>query len=232
MLSIGPLVPSEFLERNGPPSYNSFGCDLFEKPKEDYMKWLNTKPKSSVVYASFGSTTTLSLDQLEEMASGLLESGRPFLWVIRDIGNQVGKLSKIEELKRHGMIVSWCSQLEVLNHQAIGCFLTHCGWNSTVEALAAGVPTVAFSQWSDQATNAKMIEDVWRTGVKLKRREGGDGLMVEGKEIKRCVNMVMEDEEMRRNAEKWGELARQALNNSGSSAVNLQAFLDGIVLEL
>ncbi|MFS8008349.1 putative crocetin glucosyltransferase [Helianthus anomalus] len=222
MIPIGPLVPSEFLEGNG-PSYNSLNCDLFEKPKEDYIKWLNTKPKASVVYVSFGSTTNLSIKQAEEMASGLFESGRPFMWVIKE-GIQAMNLSKIEVLKRQGMIVSWCSQVEVLNHQAIGCFLTHCGWNSTVEALAAGVPTVAFSQWSDQATNAKMIEDVWKTGVKVKRREA-DG-MVEGEEIKRCVEMVMEDEEIRRNAKKWRELARKAFNNGGSSIINLQDFLN------
>ncbi|KAJ0463655.1 putative crocetin glucosyltransferase [Helianthus annuus] len=224
VLPVGPLVPSEFLDGNG-LSYNSIGCDLFEKPVEDYIKWLNAKQKSSVVYVSFGSLATLSIEQVEEMASGLVESGRPFLWVIRD-GDQVGKLSKIEELKKQGMIVSWCSQVEVLTHEAIGCFVMHGGWNSTVEALAAGVPTVVFSQWSDQAINAKMIEDVWKTGVKVKRREG-DG-MVERKEIKRCVEMVMEDEEMRRNAEKWRELARQALGNGGSSAVNLQAFVDDV----
>ncbi|KAI3798198.1 hypothetical protein L1987_33467 [Smallanthus sonchifolius] len=219
---IGPLVPSVFLDGRG-PSYNSLGYDLFEKPEEDYIKWLNTKPKSSVVYASFGSMATLSIDQAEELASALVESRRPFLWVIRD-GGQAVKLRNIEVLRKQGMIVGWCSQVEVLNHQAIGCFLTHCGWNSTTEALAAGVPTVGFPQWSDEATNAKMIEDVWKTGVKVKKSEG-DGI-VEGKEIKRCVEMVIEDGEMRRNAEKWKELARQALNNGGSSAVNLQVFLD------
>ncbi|MFS8008317.1 putative crocetin glucosyltransferase [Helianthus anomalus] len=222
MLPVGPLVPSEFFEGRG-PSISSFSCDLFEKPMEDYIKWLNTKPKLSVVYVSFGSMATLSIEQVEEIASGLVESARPFLWVIRDSG-QVGKLSKIEELKKQGMIVSWCSQVEVLNHQTIGCFLMHGGWNSTMEALATGVPTVVFSQWSDQATNAKMIQDVWKTGVKVKRKEE-DG-MVEGKEIKRCVEIVMEDEEVRRNAKKWRELARQAINNGGSSVINLKAFLD------
>ncbi|KAK9062508.1 hypothetical protein SSX86_019695 [Deinandra increscens subsp. villosa] len=223
MLPVGPLIPPEFLlGEKGPSNSTSLSCDFFDKPEEDYMKWLNTKPRSSVVYVSFGSLATLSVDEAEEMASGLLESGRPFFWVMR---NGV-KLKNAEVLKKQGMIVSWCSQVEVLNHQAVGCFLTHCGWNSTTEALAAGVPTVAFPQWSDQTTIAKMIEDVWKTGVKVKRREG-DGV-VEGKEIKRCVEMVMEDEEMRRNAKKWRELAREAVNNNGgSSTVNLKDFVDG-----
>nr|XP_043638259.1 UDP-glycosyltransferase 75C1-like [Erigeron canadensis] len=224
LLSVGPLIPSAFLDGKDPLD-NSFGGDLFETTEEDYIKWLNTKAKSSVVYVSFGSMSTLSNDQAEEMAIGLLESKRPFLWVIRD-ENKGSNLSKIDELRKQGMIVGWCSQVEVLSHQAIGCFVTHCGWNSTVEALAAGVPTVAFSQWSDQGTNGKMIEDVWKTGVRVKRKEG-DGV-VTGNEIKRCVEMVMENEEMRRNAEKWRDLAREAVSNDGSSIVNLQSFLDGV----
>ncbi|KAK9062509.1 hypothetical protein SSX86_019696 [Deinandra increscens subsp. villosa] len=95
-----------------------------------------------------------------------------------------------------------------------------------IDALRISVPTVAFAQWTDQTTIAKMIVDVWKTGVKVKRREG-DGV-VEGNEIKRCVKIVMEDGEIRRNAEKWRELARKALNShGGSSSVNLKAFLDG-----
>ncbi|GJR24007.1 crocetin glucosyltransferase, chloroplastic-like protein [Tanacetum coccineum] len=141
---IGPLIPE-----------SSLGGDFFEKMEDEYVEWLNTKQESSVVYVSFGTLATLSMDQQEEIAIGLLECGRPFLWV------------------------------EVLSHEAIGCFVMHCGWNSTVESLAAGVRVVVLPQWSDQATNAKMIEDVWKTGVRMRKREG-DGV-VEGKEINRCV---------------------------------------------
>ncbi|KAL4578402.1 hypothetical protein LXL04_014525 [Taraxacum kok-saghyz] len=221
-LPIGPLIPSEYLDGEN-SSDNSLGEDFFDKSEDDYIQWLNTKPKSSVVYVSFGTIASFSVDQMEEIATGLLEIGRPFLWVIRD-SEQAGRLSKIEELKKHGMIVSWCSQVVVLSHQAIGCFVMHCGWNSTMETVVAGVPAVVFPQWSDQGTNAKIIEDVCRTGVRVRRREG-DGV-VEGKEIKRCVKMAMEDEDMKKNAVKWRKLAREALNNCGSSTLNLMAFLD------
>ncbi|KAI3723398.1 hypothetical protein L2E82_34936 [Cichorium intybus] len=224
LLPIGPLIPLEFLDEKESPG-SSLGWDFFDKPDDDYIQWLNTKAKSSVVYVAFGSLATLSMDLLEEIASGLLESRRPFLWVIRD-SEQAGRLSKIEELKKHGMIVGWCSQVVVLSHQAIGCYVMHGGWNSTVETLAAGVPTVLFPQWSDQATNAKMMEDVWRTGVRVRRREE-DGV-VEGKEIERCVEFVMGDEDIKRNAEKWRELAREALSDGGSSTVNIQAFLNDV----
>ncbi|KAI3670706.1 hypothetical protein L1987_87707 [Smallanthus sonchifolius] len=211
-LPIGPLLPS-------------YSPDIFEKTEDDYyIQWLNTQPKSSVVYVSFGTIATFGMEQLEEIASGLVEIGRPFLWVIRE-GEQAEKFSKVEELQKQGMIVGWCSQAEVLSHQAIGCVVMHCGWNSTVEVLVAGVPTVAFPQWSDQGMNAKMIEDVWKIGVRVKRE--GDGVM-EGKEMKRCVEMVMEDQEMKRNAEKWREVMREALKNGGPSTINLQTFLHDV----
>ncbi|KAI3518582.1 hypothetical protein L1887_07387 [Cichorium endivia] len=223
-LPIGPLIPAEFLDGKD-SSDSSLGEDFFDKIEDDYIQWLNTKPKSSVVFVSFGTIASFSKDQVEEMAMGLLECRRPFLWVIRD-SEQAGRLTKIEELKKQGMIVGWCSQVAVLSHQAIGCFVMHCGWNSTVETLVAGVPAVVFPQWSDQGNNAKMMEDVWKTGVRVRRRES-DGV-VEGKEIERCVKMVMEDEDMKRNAEKWRMLAREALNDGGSATINLLAFLDEV----
>ncbi|GKD23027.1 crocetin glucosyltransferase, chloroplastic-like protein [Tanacetum coccineum] len=209
-IPIGPLLASE----------NSTGRDFFDTIEDDYIRWLDTQSKSSVVFVSFGTLATLSMDQQEEIANGLLECGLPFLWVIRG-NDQAGRLSKLGELKKQGMIVGWCSQVEVLSHEAIGCFVTHCGWNSTVESLAAGVRVVVFPQWSDQPTNAKMIEDVWKTGVRVTKRETR-GVM-EGKEIKRCVEMVMGNEEMKRNAEKWKALSREALNDG---VINIQSFLD------
>ncbi|CAK9133720.1 unnamed protein product [Ilex paraguariensis] len=86
------------------------------------------------------------------------------------------------------MIVPWCSQLEVLSHPSLGCFVTHCGWNSTLESLVTGVPVVAFPHWSDQTTNARMIEDVWKTGVRVK--PNGEGT-VEDNKLKQCIEMVM-----------------------------------------
>ncbi|XP_071737938.1 UDP-glycosyltransferase 75C1-like [Rutidosis leptorrhynchoides] len=207
-LPIGPLTPPH--EKDSSDSCN---C----------LQWLKTKHKSSVVYVSFGTIATLSMEQTDEIAKGLLEIGRPFLWVIRD-SEQVKRLSKKDELQKQGMIVDWCAQVAVLSHQAIGCFMTHGGWNSTVETLYCGVPVVVFPVWTDQGTNAKMIEDVWKIGVRVKRRLG-DGV-VEGDEIKRCVELVMNEGEMKRNAEKWRGLAREALSNGGSSSINLQAFLD------
>nr|XP_043632772.1 UDP-glycosyltransferase 75C1-like [Erigeron canadensis] len=223
-IPIGPLIPLEFLDEKD-SSKSSLGMDFFDKPTNDYIQWLNTKDKSTVVFVSFGTIATFSLEQLEEIANGLLEIGRPFLWVIRD-DEKAKRLSKIEELGKVGMIVNWCSQVVVLSHQAIGCYVMHGGWNSTTESLVAAIPTVVFPQWSDQPNDAKMLQDVWKTGVKVKNKEGVG--MLEGKELKRCVEMVMGNEEMKRNAETWSALARKALSNDGSSTINLQAFLENV----
>ncbi|KAL5542720.1 hypothetical protein UlMin_010430 [Ulmus minor] len=237
LIGIGPLIPSAFLNDKD-SSDTSFGGDLFHG-SQDCIEWLNTKPKGSVVYVSFGSISVLSKQQMEEMAKGLLSSGRPFLWVIRekhDAGDEEekerDKLRCLEELEKLGKIVSWCSQVEVLSNTSVGCFVTHCGWNSTLESLASGVPMVAFPQWTDQMTNAKMIDDLWRTGVRVKADKEG---IVEGEEIKRCLELVLGEEEggkeMRRNAEKWRALAREATMEGGSSDKNLKAFVDEVIAD-
>ncbi|KAK4283038.1 hypothetical protein QN277_000040 [Acacia crassicarpa] len=130
-------------------------------------------------------------------------------------------------LGEKGKIVNWCSQVEVLSHRAVGCFVTHCGWNSTIESLVSGIPMVAFPQWTDQLTNAKLIEDMWKTGTRVGVNEEG---VAESEEIKRCLDVVLGNGEtavkMRSNAEKWKELAREAVKEGGSSHENLRAIVN------
>ncbi|KAJ4957159.1 hypothetical protein NE237_013942 [Protea cynaroides] len=237
IVAIGPLLPSAFLDSKD-SSDTSFGGDMMISSSRDYIDWLNSKPEASVVYISFGTTSSLSKSQVRKIAHGLLESRRPFLWILRqppetETETETGKeeggiLDNMEELKQYGMVIPWCSQVEVLCNPSIGCFVTHCGWNSTLESLVAGVPMVTFPQWSDQATNAKLIKDVWKTGLRLGLNEEG---LVEGDELKKCVEIVMEGEsgaEMRKSAKKWKELAKKAVMDGGSSDKNLQALVDEV----
>ncbi|KAI3454852.1 hypothetical protein Pfo_011515 [Paulownia fortunei] len=233
LIAIGPLLPSEFLDGKN-PSARSFGGDLFETTEDNCLEWLNTKPQSSVVYVSFGSLVRFPKAQMEEIANGLLDCGRPFLWVIRVNENEEQTeeeevLNCLEELERVGKIVTWCSQLEVLTHPSLGCFVSHCGWNSSLESIAFGVPVVAFAQWFDQGTNAKLIEDVWGTGVRVKTNEEGS---VDRDEIRRCIEKIMDGGakslELRENARKWNNLAREAMEETGSSDKNLKAFLEEV----
>ena len=137
------------------------------------------------------------------------------------------KLSCRKEMEQKGMIVSWCSQLEVLTHPSVGCFVTHCGWNSSLESLVCGIPVVAIPQWTDQTTNAKMMTNMWKTGVRV--AVNGEGI-VEGDETMRCMEFVMGDRErggeMRRNVEKWKDRAKEAAKDDGYSYNNIKAFVD------
>ncbi|KAK6238767.1 hypothetical protein QUC31_004236 [Theobroma cacao] len=111
---------------------------------------------------------------MEEIAWGLKGSESYFLWVVR--ASEEAKLPKDfmdQETSEKGSVVTWCPQLEVLQHEATGCFVTHCGWNSTLEALSLGVAMVGVPQWTDQSTNAKYIMDVWEMGLKAPADEKG-----------------------------------------------------------
>ncbi|KAK7318998.1 hypothetical protein RJT34_03707 [Clitoria ternatea] len=236
MIPIGPLIPSAFLDGKDHTD-SCFGGDLFQV-SNDYVEWLDSRPEKSVVYVAFGSYFELSKRQTEEIARALLDCGCQFLWVIREKkDSQVDgtkseeEMSFREELGKKGKMVTWCSQMEVLSHPSLGCFLSHSGWNSTMESLVSGVPIVAFPQWTDQKTNAKLIEDVWKIGVRVDDHVNEDGV-VEAEKIKRCLEVVMgcgkKGEELRKNAKKWKALARDASKKGGSSEKNLRVFLDAV----
>uniref|UniRef100_R7WB45 Putative UDP-glucosyltransferase n=1 Tax=Aegilops tauschii TaxID=37682 RepID=R7WB45_AEGTA len=126
--------------------------------------------------------------------------------------------------KGRGLFVTWSPQLEVLAHPAVGCFVTHCGWNSTIEALSIGVPMVAVPQWSDQPTNAKYVQDVWHVGVQV---EG----VVTKEELARCIREVMDDAKgCRTKAASWSHMAKKAMSEHGSSDRNIADFLSKLGL--
>ncbi|XP_031119333.1 UDP-glycosyltransferase 74F2-like isoform X4 [Ipomoea triloba] len=221
--AIGPTVPSKYLD-NQLPDDKEYGLSMFKPMTEVCMKWLDDRQYGSVIYVSFGSMVKLQEEQMEELAWALRSSNRPFLWVVRsEEANKLPKnfLEEIEEETR-GLVVSWCPQLQVLAHRAVGCFLTHCGWNSTLEAISLGVPMVAIPQWSDQATNSKLVMDKWKIGVRAKAGENG---VVKREEIEECIRRVMEEEEMRANTRKWKQVCREAMEEGGTSDRDIQDFI-------
>ena len=225
--TVGPTLPSAYLD-NRMPDDSSYSFSLHAPMATECKAWLAKRPARSVVYVSFGSIAAPGPDQLAEMAQGLYNSGKAFLWVVR--GPETSKLpksfvSKVKENEERGLIVAWCPQLEVLAHPAVGCFVTHCGWNSTMEGLGIGVPMVAMPQWSDQLINAKYIEDVWRVGVRARPDVEG---VVSKDEVERCVRQVMDGEnskEYMENAINWKEKTKRAMSEGGSSDRNIIEFL-------
>jgi pathogen-inducible salicylic acid glucosyltransferase len=113
----------------------------------------------------------------------------------------------------------------VLTHEAVGCFVTHCGWNSTLEAVSIGVPLIAMPQWTDQVTNAKFIADVWKMGV---RAVADEKEIVRSETIKNCIKELIETEkgsEIRKSALKWKNLAKSSFDEGGRSDKNIDEFV-------
>uniref|UniRef100_A0A453H4E5 Glycosyltransferase n=1 Tax=Aegilops tauschii subsp. strangulata TaxID=200361 RepID=A0A453H4E5_AEGTS len=223
--AIGPCVPLPAVDDSVDVDCFTYGANLLN-PEDTCIKWLDAKSPRSVVYVSFGSNASIGAAQMEELARGLLATGKPFLWVVR-AGEEA-------QLPRHlldaatasgdALVVRWSPQLDVLAHRAVGCFVTHCGWNSTLEALGFGVPMVALPLWTDQPINARFIEEAWGAGVRA-RRDASAGVFPRG-EIEQCVRAVMEDEDGRAAARRWSEAARAAVAPGGSSDQNLEEFVN------
>ncbi|XP_049387635.1 gallate 1-beta-glucosyltransferase 84A24-like [Solanum stenotomum] len=226
--TIGPLL------FNDPKIISTIRGDC-TKIEEDCIEWLDSRPTSSVVYISFGSVAVPDQEQTDEIAFGLLNSGISFLWVMKpppaySVFQPVvlpdGFLSKVGG---RGKIVTWCPQEQVLSHPSVAFFLTHCGWNSSMEAFSSGVPIMAYPQWGDQATNAKYLVDVFKMGIRLSRGENGSKIIAR-EEIEKCLREATSDDskvaEMKENAHKWKKQAEEAVAERGSSAINIQAFVD------
>ena len=186
------------------------------------MAWLDAQPPGSVVYVAFGSLVNIGRGEMLAVAEGLASTGRPFLWVVRDDSRRL--LLPEDALAAcgdRGRVVAWCPQGRVLGHGAVGCFVTHCGWNSVAEALAAGVPMVAYPWWSDQFTNAKLLVEEYRVGVQLPAPGA----------LRACVDEVMDGPRaaaFRMRALAWKDEAADAVADGGSSDRNLLAFVEEI----
>ncbi|CDP21827.1 unnamed protein product [Coffea canephora] len=126
------------------------GSNLW-KEEPECLEWLDPKDPNSVVYVNFGSVTVMTPDQLVEFAWGLANSKQTFLWIIRPdlVSGACAILPPefLEETKDRGLLASWCPQEQVLSHPAIGGFLTHSGWNSTLESICSGVLLHQMGQW-------------------------------------------------------------------------------------
>ncbi|KAF7109798.1 hypothetical protein CFC21_110000 [Triticum aestivum] len=219
LVAVGPVVPDE-----ASPS----STDLFRRDDgKGCMEWLDTKPARSVVYVSFGSILSMSKRQEEETRRGLEATGRPYLWVARKGAGECATLNGGDDdgVRAQGVVMEWCDQVKVLSHPAVGCFVKHCGWNSTLESVTSGVPMVAVPQWTDQPTVAWLVEA--RMGVGVRARADGEGAVDRG-ELQRCVETVMGDGEaalgIRAQADLWRWRAEQAIVGGGTSESNLRAF--------
>ncbi|KAI5018861.1 hypothetical protein ZWY2020_043749 [Hordeum vulgare] len=216
VFAVGPCIPFMALQENHADSGEEQG----------YMAWLDAQPASSVLYVSLGSFLSVSSTQLDEIAIGLAQTKVRFLWVLRD------EVARVQHLIRgsDGVVVPWCDQLKVLCHPSIGGFFTHCGMNSTLVALYAGVPMMTLPIAFDQPVNSRLIVDEWMVGYGLKEKARGDGVIARDK-ISEAVKRLMDcgdGEGTRRRASLLKEASRAAVEVGGSSDRDMASFISYI----
>ncbi|KAK2382243.1 UDP-Glycosyltransferase superfamily protein [Trifolium repens] len=199
--------------------------DSNNSPHENHncISWLNNKERKSVLYVSLGSIASWEEKELTEVACGLANSKQNFLWVIRpetvkDVSVWLESLS--EDVKvgiaERGCVVKWAPQSEVLAHEAVGGFWSHCGWNSTLESLCEGVPIICQPSFGDQRVNTRLLSHVWKVGLEWCN-------VIERDEIERVVRRLMvnqEGEEMRQRATELKHEIKMAVNGSSCDALD------------
>ncbi|CAL0308298.1 unnamed protein product [Lupinus luteus] len=229
--SIGPLFKND----TKTTSTTNISGNFF-KPDDSIIEWLHSRPSASVVYISFGSIVHLPQKQVDEIAYGLINSQVSFLWVLKpphknlEVQPHVLPNGFIEETSEKGKVVQWSPQEQVLAHPSVACFVTHCGWNSSMEALSLGVPVLTFPAWGDQVTNTKFLVDVFGIGVRLGYSQA-ENKMVTRDEVKRLLLEATKGskaEELKKNALRWKMAAEAAVADGGSSQRNLHAFVEDI----
>ncbi|KAL6637886.1 hypothetical protein ACP70R_025458 [Stipagrostis hirtigluma subsp. patula] len=221
ILPIGPLFAADGELRNKP-------VGQFLPEDKRCLRWLDEQPDRSVVYVAFGSFTIFNPRQFEELALGLELAGRPFLWVVRPDFTAAGVTRAwFDEFQGRvagkGMVVSWCPQQQVLAHRAVACFVSHCGWNSTMEGVRNGVPFLCWPYFCDQHMNQSYICDIWRTGLAVS--PGEDGVVVK-EEVSSKVKRVVGDQGIAERARALRDAACRCLGEGGSSRENFNRFVD------
>ncbi|XWS55594.1 hypothetical protein CRYUN_Cryun09bG0014100 [Craigia yunnanensis] len=228
--TIGPLHGLSNVRIKDDPSALASTKSIQWKEDRDCITWLDSQPSKSVVFVSFGSIVSFTHDQMLEFWHGLVNSGKPFLWVLRpnsiigedDPGNILMDFE--ERTKDKGLIVSWTPQEEVLAHPAVGGFLTHCGWNSTLESIYAGVPMICWPAIADQQVNSRCVSNVWRVGLDMKDS-------CERSVIEKMVRDLMEDkrQEIMKSMDEIEKKAQESVKEGGSSYLNLELLIEDIM---
>ncbi|KAA8545845.1 hypothetical protein F0562_020704 [Nyssa sinensis] len=201
------------------------------------LKWLDSKEPNSVLYVCFGSIANLTAAQLYEMAVGLEASGQQFIWVVRKGENEEENENWLpegyeERMKGKGLIIrGWAPQVLILDHEAVGGFVTHCGWNSTLEGVSAGVVMVTWPVFAEQFYNEKLVTEILRIGIGVGAQENTTRVAsgIKREAIEKAVKRIMvgeEAEEMRSRARAFKDAAKKAVEEGGSSYSDLNALIE------
>nr|ABR18044.1 unknown [Picea sitchensis] len=228
LYTIGPLV---LQAESGNDRVSGISASLWTE-ETGCVEWLDCQKPYSVIYVCFGSVAVMSDQELLELAWGLEASKQPFLWVIRpDLihGDSAVLPSEfLEKVKDRSFLVKWAPQMKVLTHRSVGGFLTHSGWNSTLESICAGVPMISWPFLAEQPTNRRFVSGVWNIGMAMNE-------VVRREDVEDMVRRLMSGEEGRRMRKRIGELrdeSMRAVGKGGSSYNNTEKFLKEIQMGL
>nr|ACB56927.1 glycosyltransferase UGT95A1 [Pilosella officinarum] len=251
---VGPLLPEQFWKSAGELLHDH---EMRSNHKSNYtedevVQWLESKPRESVIYISFGSEVGPTIEEYKELAKALEESDQPFIWVIQPgsgksgiprsfLGPAAAHTDDSEEeegyypdgldvtVGNRGLIITgWAPQLLILSHPSTGGFLSHCGWNSTAEAIGRGVPILGWPIRGDQFDNAKLVAYHLKIGHVMSR--GANGEVGPGKftkdDITSGIEKLMKDEKVHKQAK---ELSKEFEGGFPVSSVKaLGAFVEFI----
>ncbi|KAK9267048.1 hypothetical protein L1049_003596 [Liquidambar formosana] len=234
---VGPLLPEEYWK-----SADSILRDREFRPnrqsnysEDEVIEWLDSKPRGSVIYVSFGSEVGPSMEEYPKLAAGLEESDRPFVWVIQRRSSEPGRDQPDSEgyfphgldskVGKRGLIIhGWAPQLLILSHPSTGGFVSHCGWNSTVEAIVRGVPFMAWPIRGDQYYNAKLVVSHLKVGIMVS--DGYPADMVKKEDIIKGIEKLVTNEEVKNRAAALRGKFEHGF--PASSVASLDAFADFI----
>ncbi|KAL7095879.1 hypothetical protein ACP275_10G050000 [Erythranthe tilingii] len=200
--------------------------------ESDCTSWLESKPTGSVLYVSFGTLVQINKQVIEELAYGLLLSEVNFIWVVRPDIVGFGDTNILpfgfeDKIKDKGLIIQWCDQIKVLSNPAVGGFLTHNGWNSTVESMWFGVPMISYPIDYEQPTNRKLVVDDWKVGINF----CDYGTSVDRKQVVEKIKHLMNrnsSTSLRQEADKVKGILQKAVEIDGSSERNFAQFIEDL----
>ncbi|KAM0848161.1 hypothetical protein ACQ4PT_054562 [Festuca glaucescens] len=210
---------------------------------EGCLQWLNTKPAGSVVYVSFGTLTSFSLAEHREIARGLDLSGKNFVWVLSGSDDDQPEwmpegFAELTGNNDRGFLVrGWAPQTLILSQPALGGFVTHCGWNSVLEAVSAGVPMVTWPRYADQFYNEKLVVEVLKVGVSVGVKDYASCMetheVISGEVIAGSITRLMggssESDSIRKKAEELRVKARTAVEKGGASYNDVGRLMDELM---
>ncbi|GMN71451.1 hypothetical protein TIFTF001_051836 [Ficus carica] len=171
---------------------------------------------------------------MEALAFGLQKSGVRFIWAVKTGSAEEAAQGKgvvpegfEERVGGRGLVIrGWAPQVMIMSHRAVGGFVSHCGWNSVLEAAVAGVRILAWPMEADQHVNARLlVEDM---GVAVRVCEGAEGVP-DAVELGNVVAEAMSGEAPEKaRVKELRDAASSAVREGGSSAKDL----DELVREL